>query len=106
MLRIYGDWIASRRLPFHQFMHPDITAVLPLHFGTASAIDDDMADSLCTALLQCLIHCALQRDVPAAPLLLVGSNDQAGTHVDTSLVQAFGRESSEHNRVRDTQTGA
>src|SRR5690554_8233507 len=103
--RVFGidrHGFAVGALPFHELMHPDVAAVLPLNATATTAINNDMAHALCSCLAQSLVDGALEGNIAPTTLLLVGSDHQRRTHINAAFVQAFGRKPPEDNRVRDT----
>ncbi len=85
-------------------MVPDVAAFDP-GYVALGALDHHHGRDV-RAVLQCLFHILLQRDVLAAAHALVGGDHGAAVGIEDAVAQRVRREAAEHHRVHRPDTGA
>ncbi len=99
-------WRAVVGLGVGQLVHPQIAPGMPVDLAAGTAIDDHALDRVAAAHRDRLVGDALERQRLAAARLLVGGDQRDRADVDEPLVQRFGGEAAEHDRVRGADARA
>ncbi len=99
MLGVDERRLAGIGLPFHGVFPPGIATGSHRHLAARALVDEHVLDRLAAAHAECLVHHGFERDLAAAAELPVRGNDRNCPGVDDALLNAFGGEAAEHDRM-------
>ena len=90
----------------HAFVHQAVATGHHVAGGRGALVNNDVLDRFATAQGNAFVNNRFQRQLFAAAQLVVGGDDRHGTGVLNTLLQALGRKTAKHHRVRCANAGA
>ena len=106
MLGAHGNRLAVVRLALHRLAERQVTPGHHVAGGLGALVHQHIAHFLATTHGEGFVDDGFERQLLAAAQLGIGSDNDAGAHVNDALVYGLGRKTAKHHTVNGAQARA